>query len=157
MRALTAFACWIIVLSAPLESRCQAEEPLGLEGAWIVTSAMWDGEPTDAMNFEGMRWTFAKDSLQIGPGKNTPAGLAGKPDLKCTYTVDNGQTPAHFDWTLHSGEKKFIIPAIYEHKGDLFRIAFAPRSQPRPTSFDTSDGKWVVYELKRLADEKKTD
>lgn len=142
-----------LALGFVMVSQCRAENQPALEGEWIVTAALRDGKPSDAMNFEGMRWTFGKDSLQITPGKNTPAGLSGKADLNCTYTVDNAQTPAHFDWTLHFGEKKHLVPAIYEQNGDVFRLAFAPRDQPRPTSFDTTSGKWVVYEFKRVVAE----
>ena len=41
------------------------------------------------------------------------------------------------------------INAIYELKGDVLRVCFARRGQPRPSGFDTQGKKSSVYEFKR--------
>ena len=101
------------------------------------------------MNFDNMRWVIGKDSLEVIPGRNTPAGLAGKPPLKCTYSVDDTQSPAHFNWTLGDGDRKLMINAVYELKGDVLRVCFAPRGQPRPDGFETKGKRCSAYEFRR--------
>ncbi len=139
----------IAVLASTFSARSFAEEPVTLVGEWKVTSAISDGKPRDAMSFEGMRWVIGKDSLEIIPGRDTPAGRAGKPPLKCTYAVDDTQSPAHFNWTMGEGDRKLTINAIYELKGDVLRVCFAPRGQPRPDGFETKGKKCVVHEFQR--------
>jgi uncharacterized protein (TIGR03067 family) len=75
------------------------------------------------------------------PGRNTPAGLAGKPSLKCTYALDDTQSPAHFNWTVGEGDRQVTINAIYELKGDVLRVCFAKRGEPRPDGFETKGKK----------------
>ena len=139
----------LAIVAATYSSLLFAEEAAKLEGRWKANAAIRDGKLRDAMNFDGMYWVIRKDSLEIIPGRNTPAGLAGKPALKCSFAVDETQLPAHFDWTIGEGERKLTVKAIYELKGDVLRICFAPRNQPRPDGFDTAGKKCVVYEFLR--------
>jgi uncharacterized protein (TIGR03067 family) len=83
----------------------------------------------------------------------TPAGAAAKPPLKCSYTVDNTQAPAHFNWTLGEGDKSVKVKAIYERKGDVLRVCFPQHEEPRPTGFETKGQKWSVYEFERVVKE----
>lgn len=126
-----------------------ADEPAPLVGEWRVVSAEMGGEPRDKLNFDGMRWTFGTETLEIGPGTFTPAGAAARPPLKCSYTVDNTQDPAHFNWTLGEGEQSIKVNAIYELKDDILRVCFPQHGEPRPDGFATKGHKWTVYELER--------
>lgn len=136
-------------LLATVPLLCIAAEPASLIGEWEATSASGGGKERAKVNFEGMRWSIGEKSLEITAGKFTPAGLAGKGALKCSYSVDNTQTPAHFNWTLGAGEKKTTVPAIYELKGDVLRVCFPQHGEPRPDSFNTQGKKWSLYEFKR--------
>ena len=149
MCQLRSGSSFIAVLVATFSSLSFADEPPKLVGQWKLTSAISDGKPRDTINFDGMHWVINKDSLEITPGQDTPAGLGGKPSLKCTYAVDDNHSPAHFDWTVGDGDRKTTVNAIYELKGEVLRICFAPRGQPRPDGFDTAGKKCVVYEFRR--------
>ncbi len=138
-----------IVWTSAFTLPCAADETVTLIGDWVVTSVESGGKSRDPINFDGMQWVLGKETLEIMPARATPAGLAHKPNLKCTFAVDDTQSPAHFNWTIGEGDKKATINAIYELKGDVLRVCFARRGAPRPGGFDTQGKRSSVYEFKR--------
>jgi len=138
-----------VLLAVFLSSVCPAGEPPSLVGEWAVVAMERDGKAMGEINYAGMRWTFANDSLKLHPGRSTPAGLAGRPPLECSYVVDDTQSPRRLDWTCGEGEKKQTIKAIYELKNDVLRICFVRYGKVRPEGFGTKDTDSVVYRLKR--------
>ena len=133
------------------------EIPATLMGEWKVTAGVRDGKAMDAINFDGMRWVIGKDSLEMTPGGTTPAGIAGRPALKGIFAVDDTQSPAQFDWTVGEGDRKSTISGIFELKGDVFRVCFARRGEPRPDGFDTKGSKSVVYEFSKITKDAVSD
>lgn len=127
------------------------DDSASLLDEWRVVAKTTGGEPVDKFNFDGMRWTLGKRTLDIVPTAINLAGAAASPSLKCSYSVDNSQTPAHFNWTLGEGEKSVEVNAIYELKDDLLRVCFPQHGEPRPTGFETKGQKWSVYEFKRIS------
>lgn len=139
----------LAALAVFLNSFCSADEPVSLIGEWTAISMEARGKAQDKINYGGMRWTFAKDTLQVRPGRSTPAGIAGKPPLKCSYVRDDTQSPRHFNWTMGEGEKQKTVNAIYELKDDVLRICFAKGGEERPQSFHTKGTEYAVYQFKR--------
>lgn len=129
------------------------ERVRSLFGQWTVTSAERRGQSLDEINYVGMRWTFRKDLLEIAPGRFTPAGLAAKRKLKCSYSVDDTKSPRHLNWTIGESEKKRSVSAIYELNDDVLTICFDKAGKGRPTRFDTKGSEWIAYELKRCSEE----
>jgi uncharacterized protein (TIGR03067 family) len=141
----------VLILAAPNCIYAQSTAaPATLMGEWKVTSAVRDGKALDAHNFDGMRWGIGKDSLEVTPGRATPAGLAGRPALKGAFVVDDTKSPAHFGWMVGDGDRKSTINGIYELKGDVLRVCFARRGEPRPDGFETKGKNSVVYEFTRI-------
>ena len=128
---------------------CIADEPAQLVGEWAVVRMERRGKAVNEASWKGMRWTFAEDTLQLLPGGSTPAGLSGRPPLKCSYAVDDTVTPHHFNWTMGTGDKAKKIKAIYELNGDAFKVSFAKGGTERPKGFGTKGTESVVYEFKR--------
>ena len=145
--------CGAALFGVFFHSLCLAGEPASLLGEWNVTSAERRGQSLDEINYAGMRWTFGKDTLEITPGRFTPAGLAAKPNLKCSYAVDDTKSPRHFNWTVGEGEKKRTVNAIYAVKNDVLTICFGKVGTDRPTGFDTKGTQWIAYKFKRNSTE----
>lgn len=145
-----------VAVTAVLLSRfCIAEEAAPLLGEWTVVAMERRGKPVDEISWAGMRWTFSKDTFEIQPGRSTPAGLAKKPPLKCSYTVDNITTPRHFNWTMHGGGKTRDVKAIYELTDDVLRVCFSKGGTERPKDFNTKGAESAVYTFKRTRAQKR--
>lgn len=129
------------------------DESVTLSGEWRIVAATQRGEPVDKFNFDGMRWTIGEEKLDIRPATINMAGVATTPLPSFTYSVDNTQSPAHFNWTMQVGDQSMEINAIYELKGELLRVCFPQRGEPRPTGFETRGQKWSVYEFRRVLKE----
>jgi uncharacterized protein (TIGR03067 family) len=122
-----------------------------LLGEWRVVAQESRGEPVDKFNFDGMRWTFGKEALDILPASINSAGVATRPVPKFSYYLDETQSPAHFNWIWNFGEreKSMQIAGIYELKGNVLRVCIPQRKEPRPTGFETKGQKWTLYEFRR--------
>jgi hypothetical protein len=51
------------------------------------------GKAVNEASWGGMRWTFANDTFEVQPGRSTPAGIAKKSPLKCSYALDDTEVP----------------------------------------------------------------
>ena len=138
------------VLVVLLGGVCLADEPAPLLGQWAVVAMEARGKEVNEASWAGMRWTFAKDTFLVPPGRSTPAGLAKKPPLKCSYVLDDTKTPHHFNWILGQGDKKKKVNAIYELNDDVLKVSFAKGGAKRPKDFSTKDTESVVYTFKRI-------
>ena len=149
MRILPITHSAIALLAVCLSGLCKAEEPASLHGEWAVVKMESRGKAVGEVSWGGMRWTIAKDTLTVLPGRSTPAGISGRPPLKCSYAVDDTSTPKHFNWVLGTGDKTRKIKAIYELSGDAFKVCFVKGGRERPLDFRTEGTESVVYEFKR--------
>lgn len=149
MRTSTIGRSIVAILGVILGGLCFADEPTPLLGEWAVVGMEARGKAVNEISWGGMRWTFAKETLEVRPGRSTPAGIARKPPLKCSYVLDNTKTPCHFNWVLGEGDKTKRISAIYEVSGDVLKVSFAKGGAKRPTSFETKGTECVVYTFKR--------
>ncbi len=153
MKTRTYILGTLAVLAVFLNSFCPAAEPPSLLGEWVVVAGERGGKALNAINYAGMRWTFTKDALVLHAGRSTPAGMAGKPPLKCSYVLDDTKSPRHLNWTLGEGEKKRTVSAIYELKDGVLRICMAKGFKERPEGFETEGTECILYELKRSSDD----
>jgi uncharacterized protein (TIGR03067 family) len=131
------------------------DDAASLLGEWRVVAQESRGEAVDKFNFDGMRWTFGKETLDILPARINLGGVATKPVPKFSYSIDTSHAPAHLNWVGNSGEREesIEITGIYELKGNLLRVCFPQRGEPRPTGFATKGQKWTLYEFRRHLDE----
>lgn len=126
-----------------------------LVGEWDVISMEVGGKTMREMNYVGMRFCFTKESVEIQAGRDTPAGIAGRPATKGSYVVDENQSPRHLTFAL--GESKRTMRWIYKIEEDILALGFIGRSRDeaeggikRPKGFDTKDTRLVVYKCKRV-------
>lgn len=126
-----------------------------LEGTWVVTAAEADGKPVP-----GDGWlaevVFTADRYALkGPG--------GKELLSSYYrllpTKDKGDAgPAGMDWW--GPRPGFLIPLVYEQRGDTLRLAHPPLQQvnkggaKRPAGFDTAGAEVIAFTLTRAKPKK---
>ena len=136
-------------LAVLLTGLCVADEPVRMIGEWTVVAMDARGRAVNEASWAGMRWTFSKDTCEVQPGVSTPAGVAKKPPLKSSYTLDDTKAPRHFNWTLGTGEKAKEIKAIYDLNDDVLRVCFSKGWNDRPENFNTEGNESVVYTFKR--------
>jgi len=149
MQAATICRLPVAVMAGLLNGLCIAEEAAPLLGEWTVVAMERRGKAVEEISWAGMSWTFSKDAFEVQPGRSTPAGIAKKPPLKCSYTLDDTKTPHHFNWTMHGGGKTKDIKAICELTDDVLRVCFSKGGTERPKDFNTRDTESVVYTFKR--------
>jgi uncharacterized protein (TIGR03067 family) len=115
-----------------------------LQGTWSLVSAVRDGKdvPDDEVSrttlvIKGDAFTFPEDA-RVGTG---PSG---------TFTIDPSRTPRAIDATPSSGSNKGKTwLGIYEIAGDLYKVAFAPPGEARPTRFVSEPGSGRLHSVWR--------
>lgn len=130
-----------------------AVDKTSLLGQWKLVAKATGGEPVDKSNFDGMRWTLGKETLDILPASSNRAGATKQPMPKSRYTIDNAQSPPHFNWTFGEGKMSLEIAGIYELKDEVLRVCVPQQGEPRPTGFETTGQKWTVYVFKRVLED----
>jgi len=122
----------------------EAKRPL-LDGVWVVQSMEQVGmklegeELPDSMR--GMKRIFDKQRMTVKRRDR---------EFKCTFTVDDDESPKHMDVTLESKDKtRRTLKCIYEIKEDTLRLAESRGD--RPTSFETdrTTRRIIVYTFTR--------
>jgi uncharacterized protein (TIGR03067 family) len=109
-----------------------------LQGTWKLSAGQANGKALSAKQLEGGKLVIKGDHYRVtlagmetitGVQKLDPAAKTKTIDIKDTSGPNKGQT----------------CLGIYELKGDVFRVAFAPPGKSRPSKFSTSpdSGYWV--------------
>jgi uncharacterized protein (TIGR03067 family) len=111
-----------------------------LNGKWVPTEAVMNGEPVSREQLDTILLTIDGDKYTSRMGERTQKG---------TLSLDESKTPAAMDIkrTRSSGETQ-EIPAICELKGDTLRVCYALGTAARPAEFksETDSGTlFVVY------------
>lgn len=156
-RAATVSVTFLLLSSVCVPLYSADDEASDLVGVWDVISMEVGGIARDEINYGGMRFRFTKESVEIGAGRRTPAGISGKPPLKGTCVIDDSRSPPHLTFTFDLGENKRTMRWIYEVEEDILILGFIGRSRDeavggikRPRGFDTKDIRLVVYKCKRI-------
>jgi uncharacterized protein (TIGR03067 family) len=125
-------AGFLVAADAP--SDAVKKEKAKLKGAWIIQSALKDGEvPNDKS--VGKHFTILDEKITLGDGK--------KADDFVSYTIDPTQRPAAMDVKLldeRLKDKEKEMKAIYSLKGDTLTLCVALPGEARPTKFSGDKG-----------------
>lgn len=139
------------------------DQPDSLLGTWEAVYQEIDGKAQSNINYAGMQYVFGEGTYELHAGQTTPAGLAHRPPLKGTYTIDNSQSPRHLTLTVPTKKGTRDILYIYELKGDVLTLCFTRNTKGkseggvvRPTSFQTKETNCALYRFKRV-DEKASE
>jgi uncharacterized protein (TIGR03067 family) len=116
-----------------------------LVGTWKVLGVEQQGKKATAAEAGLEAVVFTEDRyILTGPG--------GKELLSSFFRLDGGKEPATMDW--YGMKPDFIIPLIYEVKGNELRLAHPPlnrvaKGARRPTSFDTEKTDTMLIRAER--------
>jgi uncharacterized protein (TIGR03067 family) len=134
---------WRTVLAIVLLfSPTLADEPAGdlkkMQGDWKSMTYIAEGKKWSAKERETVRLSVKGDAGTFRLGMTTVHG---------TYKLDESAKPRTLDILLTSGPDKGKKKlAIYEFKGDTWRICVGPVGGKRPTAFASKSGSGTWLE-----------
>lgn len=113
-----------------------------LQGTWVVTSAVMNGDPFVAPERHVWTLTFGKENKIL-------VRKTAKPDLLWRFDLDPDAPTKRIDVTVGDGQNQRIDRGIYQLERDRLTLAFSSvDQQPRPTTFDL-DQKALVLILEK--------
>jgi uncharacterized protein (TIGR03067 family) len=127
------------------EKEAVKKERARMKGAWKVVSFEIDGnKPRTADDLKKLLVT-------IDAGGKITVRLDGKTIIESTNKIDPTKTPKTLDqtFTKGGGGKGKTSLAIYELKGDTFKLCAAAPGDPRPTEFSSKGNTLVVYKRQK--------
>jgi uncharacterized protein (TIGR03067 family) len=138
-----AFVCTAALAAPPLEALIKKDEK-ELAGTWYVQSAENGGKKIPPQAYRDLRLTYKNGKFTAHKGKEKPE--------EGTYKLDPSKKPKAIDVTHSIGRDKVQTQlAIYELKGNTFKICSCVTGKERPTTFDTTDKpEYVMMVLKRV-------
>ena len=112
-----------------------------LQGVWSVTELTEAGEKAPAEKAQSLCLEFKGEAITIT--------IKGKAAVKGTFTVDPEKSPATMNISFEKDGKTVTIPAIYELKGDDFKLCH-PQSESgtKPSAIEATSNT-VLMTLKR--------
>jgi uncharacterized protein (TIGR03067 family) len=135
------------VLALSHEPTCFADDDsAALQGDWRVVAMQHSGYEDLGASFNGMKWKFEKGVYTLWAGTSTPAGIAGKPPVKGSFSVDANHSPNQF--TLNFGDRKIL--GIYDLNRKKLRICIAKVGNGRPVTFETAGTPNLCYVLEQI-------
>ncbi len=121
-----------------------AADEKDLNGAWVATGAMQDGQKVPDDFVKGASLAFADGKYTSSLGEITEEG---------TFKVDRSKKPNTLDLSPKAGKRRIPArPAIFELNGDTLRICWNLTTKQRPKDFtSTAENKQfvVVYTRKK--------
>jgi uncharacterized protein (TIGR03067 family) len=135
---------------AAAEKKAVEDELKALQGTWKIVSISIHGQELAEDSFKS--WRRIVDGTHI-TWKNDDGTF-----METSIKVDPTKTPKQIDSTALTGDiKDKTMLAIYELKGDEFRMCFADPDMPRPTEFASRPGMNGVsmYTAKRVKEKDK--
>ncbi|HYT95662.1 MAG TPA: TIGR03067 domain-containing protein [Gemmataceae bacterium] len=116
-----------------------------LDGTWIPTSLEVDGKKAPAEALKNLKLVIK--------GTKFTLHIDGK-TLNGSYKADPSKTPKTIDATFEdpAGKTAAVVLAIYELKGDTFRVCGAAPDKARPKEFASKPGEGhelVVYKRQK--------
>ncbi len=109
-----------------------------LQGKWIITSGVIDGNVLAKNQLKGNTLVFDKDKYSYTTGQ----GEKGSG----TFKLDTSKKPKHLDTVPADGPiQGQTVEQIYEIDGDNLKICIALPGTPRPTEFksEAASGLWL--------------
>ena len=125
------------------KARAVRKEWKRLNGTWEVTAVVSDGKEVTLPE--------EKTTVTLRDGKYAGAA-GGRVVAQGTDEIDPTSSPKSMDITPATGEYSGkTYPAIYEVKGDTYRVCIAPPDKPRPRAFESEEGSGhTLITYKRL-------
>lgn len=131
----------VMILLAPV-ARGADDDEQSVQGTWIPVSAELGGKalPDEVLKMMKMEIKESKYIVTVGPG--TDEG---------SVKLDPAKAPKEIDVSGTKGPNKGkTFLAIYELKGDTWRICYDLSGKSRPTEFASKEGtKLYLVEYKR--------
>jgi len=125
-----------LVLAAAASPQDADADLKKLQGEWIMASLEYDGQASPEENVKRFRRKVdgAKYTVTITKGDDVQT-------VKGSFKLDPSKKPKAVDVTTKDGEgNEITILGIYELDGDTHKVCMAPKDQPRPTDFNSSEG-----------------
>ncbi len=123
------------VAPAPPDAVRAGKALAALDGAWILRSAKFNGQPVPDRKFSSGTWTFSSGALSATNGEGTSARftLAADPAAPDAFRID--PVPP-------STER--AISMLFRLEGDRLTIAFFDGTSGRPVNFEPERKKMVL-------------
>jgi uncharacterized protein (TIGR03067 family) len=141
MRAYLVLAA-VLGMGTAVPADEEKEDLKQLQGCWTVVKAEQAGVaiPPDPSIRHAFTFTADEATHEDGGGRKVTG-----------YKLDPAKKPAHIDLTPKDGpDKGKTFKGIYELKGDMLRLCFAPPDEDRPAAFSSKkDERFMLFELKR--------
>ena len=115
-----------------------------LQGDWQVNKLEANGDVLSSDDLGGLVVSIKGNNYKLLNSDRADHG---------TFTVDASKTPAQMDIRPESGPDEGVkLPAIYEFKGQQFRVCYGRPGGDRPTSFSASSDSGqtlITYDKKK--------
>lgn len=140
---LLTLALSLVGAEGPTDEQIAAELEL-LQGTWKLEAVELDGRKLDIAAF--------KDIVRIVDGYEITWKNKEEVIARTTITFDPTKSPKTMESTFTEGDNQGkTMLAIYEIKGDEFRICAAEFDRVRPTEFASPPGSGVlIFKAKRV-------
>jgi uncharacterized protein (TIGR03067 family) len=133
LAALAALALLALPLAADDKDDVVKKEMKALEGNWELVSAVQDGDVATLPKDGSLQAIIKGDHITFQAGKTVV--------LTAAFTLDPAATPKALNLVPSDGDQKGkSMPAIYELKGDEFKLCRADPGKDRPTDFTAKAG-----------------
>jgi uncharacterized protein (TIGR03067 family) len=137
---LLLLAIGFLMAAAKSNDEAVAQEQKKLRGTWALVSEEKDGQKVAEADLQDVRLIFKDDGFTLKKGEDVRA--------QGTFTLDPAKKPKAMDATLKEGKDagKTVL-AIYELKGDTFKVCRAPTGKDRPDNFASESGSGVTLSV----------
>ncbi|TWT85070.1 hypothetical protein CA13_65520 [Planctomycetes bacterium CA13] len=149
MRTAVTLSLLLTLIAISGASNAEEHESIHpLIGVWRVVAMEHEGRADSGVSFKGMQYSFDNKTWTTRPGDSTPAGMADRPSLKLTYTVDDSIEPKRLTGTIVHKMQTRTLKAIYKFDSDKLVLCFGAGAWP--ADFDTSHSKTIRYTAERI-------
>src|SRR5215475_5810496 len=130
---LIALSVGLLFSADASEDKVAKQEFEELEGGWVLTSAMKDGESLPEKEIRSLKVAMHSNRFQLEQD--------GRLIAEGTFTVNAAKQPNEMDEIHTAGRSKGkTYLAIHEIDGDQRKLCFADAGKPRPTEFSSKPG-----------------
>lgn len=126
----------LVVTAAALTQDAADADLKKLQGEWIMTSLEYNGQPSPEENVKRFRRKVegAKYTVTITKGDDVQT-------VKGSFKLNSTKKPKELDVTTKDKDgNEITILGIYELDGDTHKVCMAPKDEPRPTDYTSTEG-----------------